>query len=74
MTDFWPLVAAMAVALTALCVKQWLDLRAAALQRAEERAEREKGIVPLFEEVRDEMRAARTEMKTFIANNRGRNG
>lgn len=70
----WPIATVSCFALGTWRIGLWLRLRAEAERRAEERLELAKGIAPTVEAIRAETVAARTEMRTFIANNRGRNG
>lgn len=70
----WPIATVAIAGLGARFAHQWFAIQDARRIRDEQRAERESGLLPKFEEVRDEMRAARVEMKTFLANNRGNRG
>lgn len=70
----WSLVAFALVGGATACVSLWLKLKAQALQRTEERAERETGAVAVLgkriEACLEDMRQMRIDMKTFQANNR----
>lgn len=64
------IVAAVALVAAAVVAVVWLRLHAATIQRADERAERERGLAPQFEALKTEVANMRTEQRTFIANNR----
>ncbi len=66
----WPMSLVAVAVVSARCVMVWLRLQADAQKRAVERDEATHGIKAIVEEAREEMRTARLEMKTFVANNR----
>lgn len=70
----WPIASVVIAGLGARFAHQWFQIQDARRIRDEQRAERESGLLPKFEEARKEMHDARLEMKTFIANNRGNRG
>lgn len=75
MTDV-AIVAAVALVSAAAVAIVWLRQRAAALIRAEQRDERDNGVVARLrgrmDEIEAQFAAARTEQKTFLANARQR--
>jgi hypothetical protein len=70
----WPIATVLVAAIAGRCAFLALRIRGDAAHRAEERHERAAGVMAVVDTAREEMRAAHLEMKTFIANNRGRNG
>lgn len=68
----WPLAFMAACAIAGQVAALWIRLRAEALLKEQERAERERGILPKFEALSAEVASMRTEQKTFLANARSR--
>lgn len=71
---WWPVATLGCFAMLAKCAALWIQLRASAEQTKAERLELERGLTSIVEVIRKETHDARTEMRTFIANNRGRGG